>query len=169
MAKKNIIATINNINDNELNVLKIMFGDRISINIATINTAKAADTAKAAPTRKTEAEKMAAMKQRAIEKDAEVQKDEVKKTRQDGINEWLIKKYGDLETAAEVQAMTKVIADEWREEARRTGKFVVKKSEYKTKLYETAYERVLAEREAAKAATKKTTRGRKTTKGQAKA
>ena len=87
------------------------------------------------------------------------------KTYKEGLDEYKIKKYGSIEVADRVQAMTKVIAKEWREEARKTGKFVVARSEYKTKLYETAFDRVKEEmkkEEEVKKATSKKTRSRRT-------
>lgn len=88
------------------------------------------------------------------------------KTYKEGLDEYKIKKYGSIEIADRVQAMTKVIAEEWREKARKTGKLPVARNEYKTKLYDTAFERVKEEmkkeEEAKKAASKKTNKTRST-------
>ena len=71
----------------------------------------------------------------------------VNKTYREGLDDWKIKKYGSIEIANRVQAMTKVVAAEWREEAKKTGKYVVAKKDYKNKLYEVAYDRVKKEME----------------------
>ena len=146
----NINAAISAISSNEIAILKVMFGDRITI--AEVPVVKIpAETKKSAP------KKPATTQKKAEEKESKPT------TRQEGINAYKIQKYGSLEMAAKVQEMTAVIAEEWREEAKKTGKFVVAKSEYKTKLYETAYERVLEVEAAKKKAdanksTKKTTK-----------
>ena len=100
--------------------------------------------------------------------------EEPPKTRKNGINAWKIAKYGSEERADRVQAMTKVVAEDWRNQWIATGKRVVARSEYKAKLYEEAERRVAAEEKAeaeakAKAATKGTQKtATKGTRGRAK-
>lgn len=150
MAKKNIVnITITNPTENELNVIKLMFGDRITIPTATVDTKKYAPAKPQVVT---------------VENGMAVAKDVVAKptTRKDAISQWKIEKYGSAEKADAVQKMAKVIADEWADIARKTGKFVVKRSQYKDKLYEEALKRVNAqEAEAKKSSAKKSTKTKK--------
>lgn len=63
-------------------------------------------------------------------------------TYKEAINTYKAEKYGDMATADAVKAMTKVIAEEWRQKARETGKLVVPRDQYKKKLWEEAEFRV---------------------------
>ena len=75
---------------------------------------------------------------------------DIKRTRQDGINDWLIKKYGSLDNANAVKAMTSVVAKEWSDKARATGKRIVSRHNYKAKLYAESYLRILVKNKADK-------------------
>ena len=73
---------------------------------------------------------------------------------------WRLKKYGSVEKCIAVDEAAKIVAQEWAEQKRKTGKNVVPYKDYKTRLYEEAERRVNeAEAEAAKATkTTKTTK-----------
>jgi len=71
-------------------------------------------------------------------------------TYKDAINDYKIQKYGNLDTANAVKAMTNVVAKEWAETARKTGKYVVSRKNYKDKLYAEAYLRILIKNKADK-------------------
>lgn len=148
--KAMINATINNATENDINVLKAIFGNRIKIAIAEVPAETKKSAPKASTTKKGEREESEDMNKPT--------------TRQEGIDAYKIQKYGSLERAAKVAEMTKVIAEEWREEAKKTGKLVVARNEYKTKLFETAYERVLKEEADAKKSASKTVKKSSTTK-----
>lgn len=104
---------------------------------------KTANQKKKAPVAKTGAKKPGGKKQKTAEAP--------KKTYADAIKDWKIQKYGNLDTANKVQEMANVVAAEWRQQWIDTGKKVCAKNEYKTKLYEEAYKRVLAEKGKGKA------------------
>ena len=148
MAKKNIVnITITNPTENELQVVKLMFGDRITISTATV------DTKKSAPAKPQVV---------SVDNGVAVAKNIVAKptTRKEAIAQWKIDKYGSEERADAVQKMANVVAEEWADTARKTGKYVVKPTQYKKKLYDEALRRV----EEQENATKKSTTAKKSTK-----
>ena len=106
--------------------------------------------------------------------DEEVPDDKPEKpqTYQEGIDAWKIKKYGSIEVADRVDKMIPKARIAIREEAKKTRKYIPR-DQYKTALYEKAFEMVKAEMEKEKAAkaktkaTKRTTKGATTTKGRA--
>jgi len=147
MTKINITAAINNITENELSIIKMMFGDRIQIT----EVPKQRKSAKKEAPKKVETKPSNNQKvvEQQIAKES-IKKEEEKSTRKDAINDWKIKKYGSLEIANAVQKMTAEVSKEWAEEARKTGKYVVSRKNYKEKLYAEAYLRVMIANKAPK-------------------
>jgi len=143
MAKKyTVIVTIDGANNNDVSVIKsIKFNGKVTIDIKEIDEPKLN-----AP-------------RNTVTSEAEITEGETSVYDHRYVPAWRIKKYGSIEMVDKVDAMAKVVAEEWAEEARKTGKFVVKKSEYKTKLYEEAEERVSkAEKKASEKAKKVSTK-----------
>lgn len=59
---------------------------------------------------------------------------------------WRLKKYGSVENVLAVDAMVKIVRDEWAAIKKSTGKNVVARKDYATKLYEEAERRVMAQK-----------------------
>lgn len=130
--KMNININVTGATETEINVLKAMFGDRITISL--MEKPKPENKKNAPKPEETEV---------VDDKDKENSGDKVKKTYKEAIDEWLEKQYGDLDTAKKVQEMTKTVAADWKKQWIETGKPVVSKKNYKTKLYAESYLRVL--------------------------
>lgn len=163
MAKKmNINATINNVTENDIAALKALFGDRIVIQIIESDSKKGAPkrggkttggktkTTKTTTAKVEVAEEVITNDENIVTNDEEVGGNDRRKTYAEAIDDWKIAKYGDLDTAAAVQDMTKVVAADWKKQWKETGKPVVSKKNYKEKLYAEAYLRVLIANKAKK-------------------
>lgn len=74
---------------------------------------------------------------------------------------WRLKKYGSVEKCIAVDEAAKIVAQEWADQKRKTGKNVVPYKDYKTRLYEEAERRVNEAEAAAAKATKATKKGGK--------
>ena len=145
----NINAVINNVTENEIAILKAIFGNRITIEIPEVKkeAPKAVATKATARPKKT-VNTTAKATQNKAEKPVKAEEKPIKteekqpKTRKEAIADWKVSKYGSTEIADAVKKMTAVVAKEWSDQYRATGKLVCPRNEYKTRLWAEAERRV---------------------------